>query len=133
MRWWHWKLHPNNSYVAIIRFIAIFDKYCDKSNSIWYIQSSEKLNGLIRCNGDASKMAKSKAALYAAGITCLGFICFTLASIAIGLPFWGYYDSLTDGYDYDHGYFGPFKVCKQLAYNREKCGVDVSKFRLTCK
>lgn len=78
-------------------------------------------------------MAKSKAALYAAGITCLGFICFTLASIAIGLPLWGYYDSPTYGYDYDHGYFGPFKVCKQLAYNREKCGVDVSKFRLTCK
>lgn len=37
----------------------------------------------------------------------------------------------TGGYDYDRGYFGPFKVCKQLTYNREKCGNDVSKFRLS--
>lgn len=78
-------------------------------------------------------MAKSKIALYAAGVTCVGFICFALASAAIGIPIWGKYESPTGGYDYDHGYFGPFKVCKQLAYNREKCGNDVSKFRLSCK
>ncbi|XP_054732581.1 uncharacterized protein LOC129240675 [Anastrepha obliqua] len=76
-------------------------------------------------------MAKSRNALYAAGITCLGFLCFALASAAIGIPIWGYYDSPTGGYDFDRGYFGPFKVCKQLAYNREKCGNDVSKFRLS--
>ncbi|XP_013112168.1 uncharacterized protein LOC106090504 [Stomoxys calcitrans] len=76
-------------------------------------------------------MAKSKIALYAAGVTCLGFICFALASAAVGIPIWGYYDSQSGGYDFDHGYFGPFKVCKQLAYNREKCGNDVSKFRLS--
>ncbi|XP_046807517.1 uncharacterized protein LOC111677156 [Lucilia cuprina] len=76
-------------------------------------------------------MAKSKIALYAAGVTCLGFICFALASAAIGIPIWGYYSSPSGGYDYDNGYFGPFKVCKQLAYNREKCGSDVSKFRLS--
>ncbi|XP_030372671.1 uncharacterized protein LOC115622757 [Scaptodrosophila lebanonensis] len=69
--------------------------------------------------------------LYAAGVTCLGFLCFALASIAIGIPIWGYYDSPSGGYDYDRGYFGPFKVCKQLTYNREKCGNDVSKFRLS--
>ncbi|XP_037933592.1 uncharacterized protein LOC119668220 [Teleopsis dalmanni] len=75
-------------------------------------------------------MAKSKTALYAAGLTCYGFLCFALASAAIGIPIWGYYDSSNGGYDYDRGYFGPFKVCKQLAYNREKCGNEVSKFRL---
>lgn len=89
--------------------------------------------------------------LYVAGVTCLGFVCFALASVAIGIPIWGYYDSPsgeltlikyssvlfthshlpTGGYDYDRGYFGPFKVCKQLTYNREKCGNDVSKFRLS--
>lgn len=78
-------------------------------------------------------MAKSKIALYAAGVTCLGFICFALASAAIGIPIWGNYDTPSGGYDFDHGYFGPFKVCKKLAYNREKCGSDVSKFRLSCK
>ncbi|XP_067646591.1 uncharacterized protein [Eurosta solidaginis] len=76
-------------------------------------------------------MAKSRNALYAAGVTCLGFLCFALASAAIGLPIWGYYDSPRGGYDFDRGYFGPFKVCKQLTYNREKCGKDVSKFRLS--
>eukprot|EP00099_Drosophila_melanogaster_P009272 NP_001262005.1 uncharacterized protein Dmel_CG13698, isoform C [Drosophila melanogaster] len=73
----------------------------------------------------------AKSTLYAAGVTCLGFICFALASVAIGIPIWGYYDSPSGGYDFDRGYFGPFKVCKQLTYNREKCGNDVSKFRLS--
>ncbi|GBP59188.1 hypothetical protein EVAR_53342_1 [Eumeta japonica] len=31
--------------------------------------------------------------------------------------------------NYDHGYFGPWRMCKRLLYNREKCGADVSKFR----
>ncbi|KAH8296159.1 hypothetical protein KR054_002386 [Drosophila jambulina] len=73
----------------------------------------------------------AKSTLYAAGVTCLGFVCFALASVAIGIPIWGYYDSRSGGYDFDRGYFGPFKVCKQLTYNREKCGSDVSKFRLS--
>ncbi|XP_022208374.1 uncharacterized protein LOC111064864 [Drosophila obscura] len=73
----------------------------------------------------------AKSTLYAAGVTCLGFVCFALASVAIGIPIWGYYDSPSGGYDFDRGYFGPFKVCKQLTYNREKCGNDVSKFRLS--
>nr|XP_036214405.1 uncharacterized protein LOC106619705 isoform X2 [Bactrocera oleae] len=80
---------------------------------------------------DIQRMAKSRNALYAAGVTCLGFLCFALASAAIGIPIWGYYDSPTGGYDFDRGYFGLFKVCKQLTYNREKCGNDVSKFRLS--
>lgn len=43
-------------------------------------------------------MAKSRNALYAAGVTCLGFLCFALASSAIGIPIWGYYDSPTGAY-----------------------------------
>jgi len=35
----------------------------------------------------------AKSTLYAAGVTCLGFVCFALASVAIGIPIWGYYDS----------------------------------------
>ncbi|EDW72822.1 uncharacterized protein Dwil_GK16975 [Drosophila willistoni] len=73
----------------------------------------------------------AKSSLYAAGVTCLGFICFALASVAIGIPIWGYYNSPSGGFDLDRGYFSPFKVCKQLTYNREKCGNDVSKFRLS--
>ncbi|CAD7082776.1 unnamed protein product [Hermetia illucens] len=74
-------------------------------------------------------MAGPKTALYAAGLTCLGFICFALASTAVGVPIWGYYDNPTAGWDADRGYFGPWLVCKQLSYNREKCGQDVSRFR----
>lgn len=40
-------------------------------------------------------MAGPKTALYAAGLTCLGFICFALASTAVGVPIWGYYDNPT--------------------------------------
>lgn len=29
----------------------------------------------------------------------------------------------------DNGYFGPWKTCKILMYNRERCGTNVSKFR----
>ncbi|CAG9129873.1 unnamed protein product [Plutella xylostella] len=31
--------------------------------------------------------------------------------------------------NFDQGYFGPWRVCKKLLYNREKCGSEVSKFR----
>lgn len=76
-------------------------------------------------------MARPKTSIYAAGITCLGFICFILAAAAVGIPIWGHYDSPSGGYyDSDRGYFSLFKVCKQLTYNREKCGSDVSKFQL---
>lgn len=75
------------------------------------------------------KMAGPKTALYAAGLTCLGFICFALASTAVGVPIWGYFENPSGGWGADRGYFGPWKVCKQLAYNREKCGQDVSRFR----
>lgn len=38
-------------------------------------------------------MAGNNTALYAAGVTCLGFICFALASTAVGLPVWAYFDN----------------------------------------
>lgn len=75
-----------------------------------------------------------KTAQYAAGVTCLGFVCLTVACASIGVPIWGYYDATTGYYESDKGYFSPFKVCKQLGYNREKCGSDISstKFRPSC-
>ncbi|XP_059620922.1 uncharacterized protein LOC132264663 [Phlebotomus argentipes] len=72
-----------------------------------------------------------KPALYAAGVTCLSFVSLALAATAVGLPIWGYFDNPIGGWESDHGYFGPFQVCRQLTYGREKCGIDVSRFRPT--
>lgn len=74
-----------------------------------------------------------KTAQYAAGVTCLGFVCLAVACASIGVPIWGYYDANGGYYEVDKGYFSPFKVCKQLGYNREKCGSEVSKFRPSCE
>uniref|UniRef100_A0A1L8D9Y5 Uncharacterized protein n=1 Tax=Nyssomyia neivai TaxID=330878 RepID=A0A1L8D9Y5_9DIPT len=72
-----------------------------------------------------------KPALYAAGVTCLGFVCLAIAATAVGLPIWGYFDNPIGGWETDRGYFGPWQVCKQLTYGREKCGIEVSRFRPT--
>ncbi|XP_041969877.1 uncharacterized protein LOC121726539 isoform X2 [Aricia agestis] len=72
-------------------------------------------------------MASGKA-LYSILVVVLGFICFVTGAIAVGLPTWGYFHSLENP-NFDQGYFGPWRVCKKLLYNREKCGTDVSKFR----
>lgn len=74
-------------------------------------------------------MAGNNSALYAASVTALGFICFALSATAIGLPIWGYFDSPRGGWDSDRGYFGPWKVCKELNYNREKCGPSATSFK----
>ncbi|XP_063366139.1 uncharacterized protein LOC134654600 [Cydia amplana] len=85
-------------------------------------------------------MASGKA-MYSIAVVVFGFICFVVGAIAVGLPTWGYYYSYDSGIDialqwhsfenpnYDKGYFGPWRMCKSLLYNREKCGDDVSKFR----
>ncbi|XP_055380042.1 uncharacterized protein LOC129611113 [Condylostylus longicornis] len=73
-------------------------------------------------------MAKTNS-LYVVGLTCLGFICFALASAAVGIPIWGHFQSVGGGYMEETGYFGPWRVCKFLSYFREKCGTDISKFR----
>lgn len=68
-------------------------------------------------------MAQPKPALYAAGLTSLGFICLAVAASAVGIPIWGYFEN-SNGREWDgeRGYFGPWKVCKQLNYGREICG-----------
>lgn len=43
-------------------------------------------------------MAKNKTALYVAGLTCLGFLCFALAAVAIGIPLWGYFENLSGNF-----------------------------------
>ncbi|XP_053616749.1 uncharacterized protein LOC128678883 isoform X2 [Plodia interpunctella] len=72
-------------------------------------------------------MANNKA-LYSISVVVLGFICFIVGAIAVGLPNWGYFYSLLNP-SYEQGYFGPWNMCKKMSYNREKCGADVSKFR----
>ncbi|XP_058831645.1 uncharacterized protein LOC131690121 [Topomyia yanbarensis] len=73
-------------------------------------------------------MAAIAPSLYAAIVTCLGFACFALSATAVGLPVWGRFRSY-GGFD-DQGYFGPWKLCRQLTYSyREKCGPEVSHFR----
>ncbi|XP_068623101.1 uncharacterized protein [Battus philenor] len=74
-------------------------------------------------------MASGKV-LYSIAVVILGFICFIVGAIAVGLPTWGYFFSLENP-NFDQGYYGPWRVCKKLLYNREKCGTDVSKFRPT--
>ncbi|KAG6446902.1 uncharacterized protein LOC115441381 [Manduca sexta] len=84
-------------------------------------------------------MASGKI-LYSIAVVVLGFICFVVGAVAVGLPTWGEFISYDSDRqysgqpfyldnNYDHGYFGPWRVCKKLLYNREKCGSDVSKFR----
>lgn len=71
-------------------------------------------------------MASGKA-LYSIAVVTLGFICFVVGAIAVGLPTWGNFYNF-ENRNFDQGYFGPWRVCKKLLYNREKCGTDVSKF-----
>ncbi|CAB3379395.1 Hypothetical predicted protein [Cloeon dipterum] len=73
--------------------------------------------------------------VYTTIVATLGFICFTVAAIAVGLPLWGYFDNPESGFGYgvnkggERGYFGPWKVCQELLYGREKCGTAISQFR----
>ncbi len=62
-------------------------------------------------------------------LSVLGFCCLAISCLAIGLPKWGYFEDLGAGRYADNGYFGPWRVCKRLSYDREKCGREVSKFR----
>lgn len=82
-----------------------------------------------RLENDADMASSS---LYIALITAISFICFALSCSATFLPIWGYFEDANSGSGFsDHGYFGPWKVCKELTYNREKCGSseNVSRFR----
>lgn len=62
------------------------------------------------------------SSFFIAIITTISFICFALSCAAVFLPTWGYFQDDNTGYGSDRGYFSPWKLCKELAYNREKCG-----------
>jgi hypothetical protein len=78
---------------------------------------------------NAGNMATSS--LYIALITGLSFICFALSCASTFLPVWAYFEEVHGGFGSDNGYFSPWKVCKELTYNREKCGTfeNTSRFR----
>lgn len=63
--------------------------------------------------------------------TAISFVCFALSCAAAFIPIWGYFEDANGGFGSDRGYFGPWSVCKELTYNREKCGSsdNVSRFR----
>ncbi|XP_019870455.1 uncharacterized protein LOC109598985 isoform X2 [Aethina tumida] len=65
--------------------------------------------------------------LYSTCVAVLGFICFVVGATAVGIPMWGYFDTPV-GPGEERGYFGPWKTCKLLLYNRVKCGNDASRF-----
>ncbi|XP_059490256.1 uncharacterized protein LOC132205304 [Neocloeon triangulifer] len=73
--------------------------------------------------------------VYTTIVATLGFICFTVAAIAVGLPLWGYFDNPDVGFGFginkasEKGYFGPWKVCQELLYGRERCGTAISSFQ----
>ncbi|EFA01532.2 uncharacterized protein LOC656681 [Tribolium castaneum] len=69
--------------------------------------------------------------LYSTCVAVLGFICFVVGATAVGIPMWGYFDNLGGHGNEERGYFGPWKTCKLLLYNRERCGNDSSNFRTT--
>jgi hypothetical protein len=62
------------------------------------------------------------SSFFIAIITTISFISFALSCAAVFLPIWGYFEDSNGGFGSDRGYFGPWKVCKELTYNREKCG-----------
>ncbi|XP_052129809.1 uncharacterized protein LOC113210007 [Frankliniella occidentalis] len=72
--------------------------------------------------------AAQGTALYSTGVACLGFVCFAVGATAVGLPLWGYFDN-DGGFATERGYFGPWTVCRQLQYERERCGRNVSRFQ----
>lgn len=71
--------------------------------------------------------------LYSTCVAVLGFICFVVGAAAVGIPMWGYFDTPGGWGDYggggDGGYFGPWKTCKLLLYNRERCEQGASRFK----
>ncbi|XP_044254672.1 uncharacterized protein LOC123005119 [Tribolium madens] len=69
--------------------------------------------------------------LYSTCVAVLGFICFVVGATAVGIPMWGYFDNLSGRGNEERGYFGPWKTCKLLLYNRERCGNDSSNFKAT--
>lgn len=72
-----------------------------------------------------------KKALYSTCVAVLGFICFVVGATAVGLPMWGYFDTPNGGFGGERGYFGPWKTCKYLGYNRERCAKNDTSFHVS--
>lgn len=70
--------------------------------------------------------------IFATGVTVFAFICLILGLVVLFLPIWGHFEDRHGGYQAERGYFGPWKVCKQLSYNRELCG-DRFRFQVSGK
>lgn len=66
-------------------------------------------------------------------LTALSFVCFALSLAVVFIPIWGYFEDSGGfgGFGSDRGYFGPWNICKELTFNRQKCGSseNVSRFR----
>ncbi|XP_018570466.1 uncharacterized protein LOC108910368, partial [Anoplophora glabripennis] len=75
-------------------------------------------------------MAETKP-LYSTCVAILGFICFVVGAAAVGIPMWGYFETPHGGFGDEKGYFGPWRTCKLLLYNRERCGKDASRFKVS--
>ena len=73
----------------------------------------------------------ASSSFFIAIITTISFICFALSCAATFLPVWGYFEEVHGGTHGDYGYFGPWRVCRELPYNRERCGMyeSGSRFR----
>ncbi|CAH1105521.1 unnamed protein product [Psylliodes chrysocephalus] len=67
--------------------------------------------------------------LYSTCVAVLGFICFVVGATAVGIPMWGYFSTPQGVYGDGEGYFGPWKTCKYLLYNRERCGEGQTRFK----
>jgi hypothetical protein len=70
--------------------------------------------------------------LFSTIITGLGFVCLSISVLTVFLPYWGYFeDANRGGFGADRGHFTPWVVCKELTYDRTKCGVfgNYSRFK----
>ncbi|XP_044578828.1 uncharacterized protein LOC123261309 isoform X1 [Cotesia glomerata] len=72
---------------------------------------------------------RALAARGAAGALVLGILAVVLQSAATATPAWGYFTTPEPGISAEKGYFGPWRQCKLLLYNRERCGTGVSRFQ----
>ncbi|CAG9819571.1 unnamed protein product [Phaedon cochleariae] len=69
--------------------------------------------------------------LYSTCVAVLGFICFVVGATAVGIPMWGYFSTPNGIHGDGDGYFGPWRTCKMLLYNRERCGKDETRFKVS--
>lgn len=73
----------------------------------------------------------ANSSLYVSLATALSFVCFALTCASVFVPIWGYFEDANSGFGSDRGYFGPWSVCKELTYDRTRCGSseNISRFR----